>query len=365
MAVQLEQQTKGLGLARTMIALARSGGDAVSAVEVAKAHWPESPSVAESLRRKATVPSGTPGTPGYGAELISDSVAQDFIAAVRAATVVDRLQGVRRAPFTVPIPRESTAGFGGAWAGEGSPVPVSNAFLDQVTLPRTHALALAVVTGDLLDNIRPAHELALRDVMLRSVVQYLDQQFLNPSVTASANVRPASITAGAAEITSTGATAAAILNDLKSMLAAVNSDLSAPAWIMCRRDAVHLAGLLTAGGALQFPTVTALGGTLLGIPMLTTSAVPANAGSPATDRHIVLLDAGSVLLADEGRVAVSVSRVTTIEMDSGPTNTGGPSPVASNQTSMYQTHSAAVKTSREISWARAHDEAVAFMRVSY
>ena len=297
MTVRLDESKAGLGLTRCIAALTRCGGDQFSAAEVARTAWRHSPSVAEAIT-KATVVAGTPGTAGWGAELIDEAVASDFIAAIRASAVLDRLPGTRRVPFTHPIPRETAATFTGAWVGAGAPRAVSRAIFDTITLPRTTAGGITVVTKELAKALRPAHEQMLRDLLVAATASYLNSQFLDPRITALAGVRPASITAGGTQITSTGATAAAILNDLKAMLAAVNTELTAPAWIMRRRDAIHLAGLLTAGNTLMFP---AMPRELLGVPVLMTSAIPADGGSPAADRFVVLVDGGSVLIADEGR----------------------------------------------------------------
>lgn len=359
-AVQLEE--RGLAFARCAIALAISKRAGISAAELAQRRWPGSPSLSRNFATtKAAVGAATPGSVGWGAELIDDAIADDFIAAVRPANVVDRLTAAPRVPFTHPVPREATAGFGGAWAGEGQPLPVAAGNLDQVTLPRTSAGVLVVRTGESKELTRLAHELMIRDLMVRATGAFLDQQFLDPSITASAEVRPASITSGAAEVTSTGATAAAILANLQSMLAAVNSDLTNPVWIMRRRDAVYCAGLMGANGGLQFPNAPR---EILGIPVLVSSAVPAAAGSPATDRYLILLDQDSVLIADEGRVALSASSQATIQMLDNPTN-NAKTGTATNMVSAFQTHSTVWKIVREISWMRAHEAGVAFMRVSW
>jgi HK97 family phage major capsid protein len=184
---------------------------------------------------------------------------------------------------------------------------------------------------------------------------------LDPSVTAVDNVTPASITSGATEVTSTGATGATIKADFRSMLDAANSDLTSPVWIMRRRDAIYLAGLEGADGGLLFPNAPR---EILGIPTLLTSAVPATAGSPAEDRFVVLLDQESVLIADTGRLNIEVSTRATMEMRNDPqanSKTGNATAVVS----LFQTSSYAVKVVREIGWLRAHDAGVVFMQVSW
>jgi HK97 family phage major capsid protein len=310
---------------------------------------------------RAAVGAATPGSAAWGAEFIDTSIAADFIEAVRAATVVDRLAATRKVPFTHPVPAESTSGFSGAWAGEGQPLPVAAGDLTQITLPRTSAGAIAVLSGEARELLLPSHERFIRDVMIRATTAYLDAQFLDPAVTAIAETRPASITNGATSVASTGATAAAILADLRNMLAAVNADLTNPTWVMRRRDAVHIAGLMGANGGLQFPNAPR---EVLGIPVLVSSAVPATAGSPPEDRYVVLIDQDSVCVADEGRMGIDVSGQATIEMSDTPSN-NAKTGTGTSMVSMWQSHSVAWKVIREISWARGHEAGVAYMQVSW
>jgi hypothetical protein len=131
------------------------------------------------------------------------------------------------------------------------------------------------------------------------------------------------------------------------------------------RNAIKIAATLTSGGALQFPTVTALGGSLLGIPIIVSASTPSAAGSPPTDRHIILVDANQILVADAGGADIAVSDQASLEMDAAPTNDSGASPTGTSLVALYQTNSISYRTQREISWLKARTDAVAFMRVSY
>jgi len=360
--MQLNTEPKGVAAARLVIAIGSARGSlGASSRDIARRRWPGSPSLHEAIERKAAVSAMTPGSAGAGQEFISTELARDFIEAIRPFSVIDRLTAARRVPFVFPVPGESAAGFGGGWFGEGSAVPAGTTTSTNFTLPRTTAGVILVRSGELKDLTTPAHEIALRDAMTRATWAYLNQQFLDPSVTKVDNVTPASITSGATEVTSTGATGAAIKADFRNMLDAANSDLTSPIWIMRRRDAIYLAGLEGADGGLLFPNAPR---EILGIPTLLTSAVPATAGSPAEDRYVVLLDQESVLLADNGRLNVSVSTRATMEMRYDPqanSKTGNSTSVVS----LFQTSSYAVKVVREIGWLRAHDAGVVFMQVSW
>lgn len=348
--------------------LSKVGGQQRHTAEnIARARWPDSPSVAQALVEKAAVGAATPTVSGWASQLVVGELIDDFVEAVRAVSVIDRLLGVRRVPFEARIPKEASGGFGGSWRGAGAPIPtVRNSFDTSLTLPRTSAGGIQVISEELAKLTRPAHAIALRDLLVAGLARYLDEQFLDPTIAAVSDVSPASITRDATQITSTGATAAAILDDLRSLIAAITTNLTAPAFIMRRSDAVYLATLQTAGGSMAFPQINALGGTLCGIPVVTSASVPGDAGSPPSDRYIILIDAGSVMVADEGSggTEISVSRVATFEMADNPSNdaaTGN----ATSQVSMFQTHSVATKVFRPINWARAIDGCVAYMRISW
>lgn len=358
MTVRLNPPLPGLSFTRCVAAMHMARTLGVEVVRLAERKWPDTPSVASVL--KTGVGAGTPYDGNFGEPLYQTGIAEDFLLAVRAASIPDRI-GARPFPFVLNVPKETTAGSAGYWVGSGAPHPVAAAALDTLSLPRHHVGAMFVLDDELLRLASPAHEAALRNILVAGFAAYLSQQFVDPRVAAVTDVSPASISNGATEITSAGATAATINADFQNMVAAVSSELTSPFWIMRRKDATHLAGLHHANGGQQFPGAPR---EILGIPVLTSSAVPADAGSPPTDRYVLLLDGSQVALADDGRVEVSVSKVTTVQMDSAPTNDSA-TPTPANMTSMFQTNSAAVKITRFMSWARTYDNCCAWMRVSW
>ena len=95
--VRIDAQQRGIPFARYAIALGRCGGDPLAASEFAKHAWPGSPSIARALHTNATVAGATLGSLGWASELVQTEIAADYIQAVRAATVIDRL-ATRRAP---------------------------------------------------------------------------------------------------------------------------------------------------------------------------------------------------------------------------------------------------------------------------
>jgi hypothetical protein len=139
-------------------------------------------------------------------------------------------------------------------------------------------------------------------------------------------------------VTSTGSSAAQKLSDFSSIIDALGSDLGAPTWIMSRRDAIKIAATLISGGALQFPTVTAL--------------------------RIAVGNPDHRLRVDAVRRQFDSDR-SPHQMDDAPTNDSGASPTETSLVALYQTNSIAYRIQREISWLKARSDAVAFVRVSY
>lgn len=356
MTVRLTNHPPGLRAARFVIAIVRGKGMPGRALEIAEREFADTPTVAMAIKGAVT-----------GMTLASDAafestIGGDFVAAVRSATVIDRLKGVRRVGFATDVPRETAAGFGAAWVGNGIPTPNLKTASDSFRLDHCMASGMFVWTVELDRLIQAGDALALREALVASAAAYLDGQFLNPTVSAVTGLTPAAITNGATQITQTGTTALAKMADFQSMIDAITTELVAPCFIMHRKEAIRIGNTLTTGGALAFPSLHAMGGSLMGIPVMTSSAVP-EVGSP-TARPIVLVDADGIALADEGRAEIITSKFASIQMDNAPTNNAGTG-TGSSTVSMFQTGSIAVKHNREINWTRALSGSVAYMLATY
>lgn len=349
--IRLDAGVKGTGLSIYVQMLARAYGVASTAAQMAKANYPGFPAVAESLVRMTAIPAADTVTPGWASELAAYGLAEDFIQAVRPRTVIDRLNQVRRFPFLTNVPVESGPAVG-AWVGAGQPIPVGRSTFTNVALQPFLAGVITVLTRELIDSTQPSAIPAIRESLVRGVVAYLDAQFLDPSVAAVADVSPGSITNGATQVSSTGTTAVAMITDLMSMLDAAD-DLVNPVWIMNAKTCANIAG------TTLLPGVAVVNGTLLGIPILCTKSSPAPVGSPAMPRLLTLIDQDAVLLADDGEADVAVSTATALQQQSAPT--AG----AQNTISLFQTHAAAIRVTRRMSWKRSRATGVIFAEVNY
>jgi hypothetical protein len=107
---------------------------------------------------------------------------------------------------------------------------------------------------------------------------------------------------------------------------------------------------------LAFPSVNVRGGSLMGVPVITSGAVPVNsADSPGPNTFVVLVDPTRLLLADAGMVTADVAASAALQM------VDNPSASAAQMVSLWQNGMAAIRVSRYINWMRADDAGVALL----
>lgn len=346
---------KGTAFTRYAIALARSHGNIMHAVEIAKQWRDSTPEVEQVL--KAAVDAGTTTDSTWAAPLVSqETMASEFIELLRPATIIGRIGGFRRVPFNVKMPRQTTGGSA-SWVGQGKAKPVSELAFDTVTLGFSKVAGIVVLTEELVRFSNPSAEAVVRDDMIATIAQFLDQQFIDPSVAAVSNVSPASVTNGVSAVASTGATLANVEADVKSLfskLIAANIDLSSGTWVMHPRTALSLSLLRTTQEIVAYPQITPQGGSWFGLPVVTSANVPVGVttGEPTT---ITLVNAGDVLLADDGGVTLDASREASLQMDSAPTS------AATSMISLWQQNMIGLRAERYINWLKRRSAAVQYI----
>jgi HK97 family phage major capsid protein len=181
-------------------------------------------------------------------------------------------------------------------------------------------------------------------------------------VAAVTNVSPASITNGVTPVTATGTTAAALRADLKNVLdnfLSNNIPLAGIVGIMTQSQALAISLMQTSLGTAAFPGLTSQGGSLAGIPIITSENIAATGGSPTDGYPIIFLRARDILLADDGQVTVDVSNQASLQMDSAPTSppTGDTVPF-----SLWQHNCVGLRAERFINWGKARSTAVEFIQ---
>lgn len=348
---------KGTAFTRFVMAkIAHNGSvsDAIRYAESRKDWMDQTPEVALAL--KAVVNPGTIAEPAWAAPLaVTTPMQNEFLELLRPATLIGKIEGLRRVPFNISVPVQ-TGGGTYAWVGEGAPKPVGNLQLTSATLGIAKAAGIIVISEELARISSPSAEAVVRNDMIKGMAEYLDRQFIDPTIVAVTNVSPASITNGASGYGTAGTSADNARTDLKkaiTLMTQAGYNISEVGVIMSEANAFALASALTANGVPSNPGLTAKGGTMLGVPVYTSQA----AGNVVATSHMP-----SILFADDGGVSIDVSREATVEMNTVPTS---PISAASAYVSLWQANLIGLRAERFINWKRARTTAVVYTTATY
>jgi hypothetical protein len=115
---------------------------------------------------------------------------------------------------------------------------------------------------------------------------------------------------------------------------------------MSESQAFSLGLGLNAVGQPLFPGLTVSGGSLLGVPVVTSQAV---------GNQIIIAHAPSILIADESGVEIDISREASVYLDSAPTD---PPDATAVLTSLWQANLVGLRVERYITWGKARSTAV-------
>jgi len=315
---------------------------------------------------KAPVSAGTTGGQTWGHFLVGDetSVFADFVEFLRPQTIIGRFEAggvpsLRRIPFRTALISQ-TSGGAGYWVGEGKAKPLTSITGTRTTLEPLKVANIAVVTDELLRDSSPSAEMLLRDTLAAALRERLDRDFIDPAKSASSGISPASITNGVSPLPATGTgDADDIRADVKAAFSAFIAANNAPTsgvWIMPATVALAVSLMTNPLGQPEFPGITMNGGTFAGLPVIVSEYVPTITGGS----YVVLVNAQDIYLADDGGIAVDMSREASLEMDTAPSMTAD-SPTESSVVSMFQTNSVAFRAERTINWARRRSSAVAVL----
>jgi HK97 family phage major capsid protein/HK97 family phage prohead protease len=361
---------KGTAFARYALAILRGSIMRRDPLEIAKAekHWHNTPEVMQALSvdipaiMKAAVGAGTTTDVTWAAPLIAYQVmASEFIELLRPATIIGRIPGMRRVPFNIQMPR-TTTGSSVGWVGENAPKPVSQMAFDTVTLRWAKAAGIVILTDELVRFSNPSAEAVVRQDLIDAMAQFLDRQFVDPSVAVVTNVSPASITNGVTPVTPTGTTAAAFRADAKTLLSSffnANFQSANGVWIMTQSQALAFSLMMTSLGTPVHPNITAEGGTLIGYPVITSENIPATGGSPVDGFPIIFAKASEIMLADDGQVVIDASREASVQMDTAPDS---PPTAATSLVSLWQMNMTGLRAERWINWLKRRTTAVVYIQ---
>nr|DAP67499.1 MAG TPA: Major capsid protein [Caudoviricetes sp.] len=350
--IRVEQKLeKGIAFARFAKALAAANGSRSEALEIARKQYPDDAKLHHVL--KAAVGAGTTTDPTWAGALVEyQDYAQDFVDFLRPQTIIGRfgqgnIPALRQVPFNIRIPAQ-TSGGSANWVGQGKAKPLTKFDFESITFSFAKVAAIAVLTDELIRFSNPAADALVRNALAEAVIARLDTDFINPSKAEVAGVSPASITNGISAIPSTGDPD----EDAKAAFAQfvlANLQPTGGVWIMSSTNALSLSMMKNALGQKMYPEMTLLGGTFQGLPAIVSQYAGTN---------LTLLNAPDIYLADDGGVAVDMSREASLEMESDPTG-DSITPTGTELVSMFQTNSVAIRAERWINWKRRRTAAVA------
>jgi HK97 family phage major capsid protein/HK97 family phage prohead protease len=348
----------GIGLARAAKVRVVAALDNRYVLDVAKEMYP-SHAALHGHFTKGAVPGGTTTETTWASPLVyADNLASEFVEYLRPMTILGKL-ALRRIPFNVRYPTQISDGTG-YWVGQGQPKPLTSFGFSSGSLGIAKVAAISVITEELARLSSPSAEALVRDSLAAVIQERLDIDFIDPAQAAVANVNPASVTNGLVALSSAGPTADNVRTDLINILstfAESNVNPGSLALVMPNTLAIALSILTNSLGQPEFPTMTPTGGTLFGIPVVT-SQYAANASGAGN--LVIAINQSDVFLADDGGVRLDASRETSLQMLDNPTNassTGAPTTMVS----MFQTNSIALRAERFINWAKRRSTAVVYM----
>lgn len=298
----------------------------------------------------------------WGYDLISPEGAAvaDFVELLRAGTITGKfgMEGIpalRSIGFYEPYVIQTGDGVG-YWVGEAKPIPMTSFDFDRSTLT---PLKLGSIVGITERNIRyssPKSDITVRDQLIKVLTATEDTAFIDPSNNGEAGAKPISVTYGAETVASTGDEAEDVRLDLRALIKKF-TDAHNPArqgvFVMSSDNAVALGTMTNALGQAEFPTVNMNGGTLMGLPVIVSDYASSN---------VTLLNASDIYYADEGGVAVDVSREASLEMknQANITQNGGAGTGAS-LVSLWQHDMIGVRALKTVNWKLRRATAVAYL----
>lgn len=347
-SVQVESNLpKGIGFSllvkASAIATKSKGG--VTTREVLQG-WNAPDSVIRAATQKAVI--GTTTDDKFGKELIDyANLTGEFIELVRQKTVVDKIaHQMRQVPFNVKIPTQTASGSVG-WVGEGKMKPVGNPEFGSMTLGHAKIAGIVLLSDELIRFSNPKADTLVRDDLVATVAQFIDQQFFDPDK-AEAAESPASILHGVNAVVSTGVSADKYDADLQTLIAKVvdaGFSLEGAYWAMNETRAMQISGMRDALGRTYFEGMSLVGGrSLKGLPVVTSGHL--------ADK-IVLIIPNQILLADDGGIDFSVSTEATINMGTDD---------APKMVNLFQNNLTAIRAERFIRWKKRLPNAVGYIK---
>lgn len=296
----------------------------------------------QDLVQKATV--GTTTDANFAAALVRENhLVGEFVDMLKAATVFDKLQGMRNVPFNTVIPSKTKRGKA-SWVGQGAKKPLTNPEFGDVKIKEHKLAAITVYTQELMRRSDPAVDILVRDDLIEASQILIDETFLG--VQAETDVIPAGVLNGVTAITASGTTAAAYDADLQQLednFLEANLSLDGSYYLMSETRASRMGRIRDALGNYYFSGMQGINKELNGRPVITSQTV---------GDKIALIKTSELLLAQDGGVDVSYSDQATLEDADG------------TIINLWQENKFAVRVEKFITWAKRRPIAAAWIDYS-
>jgi HK97 family phage major capsid protein len=365
----------GLMFARHALCMLAAKNNTALAAHLAEEHYGDKSPVAVALKGmngrsvesvlKAAVAAATTTDATWASPLLAyNNYSGDFVEYLRPMTILGQfgMNGVpaaNRIPFNVHIKKETSGGMA-YWTGQGAAKPVTKFDYLDVYFGWYKVAAISVATDEMIRFSDPSIEVLIRNGLAAAGAERLNADFANYLFAGSANVSPASPWYGAATVASSGTDADAIRADLVALEAAAedaNNPLETLVYVMNPRTARALSIMYNPLGQREFAGMTRMGGTLGGVPVITSGYVPYD-----TSGGVVLMaNAQDLWYADDGQATVDMSNQASIQMLDNPTNNSTGSTTPTTMVSMFQTDSTAFRMHRFANWGRRRDSSFAVL----
>jgi HK97 family phage major capsid protein/HK97 family phage prohead protease len=296
---------------------------------------------------------------GWAAELIETQIGE-FLDLLSPLSVWAALTGMR-VTFdrmgAVRLPGRTARALGGAFVGEGAPIPVKQAALTSILVTPFKLGVITTMTRELAQRSAPAAEPLFRDMMLEDTAVNIDNALMDN--TAASALRPAGLQIMGSGSASAGPSVAQIVADLRDM---VDDMITAgagrrPVWVMNESRRIGLlAKLSTTEDSRPFANEVAQG-RLFGYPIIASINVPS--------AIVFLIDQGEFVQGYGDSPAIDMSNQATLHMEDTtplPIATGaqGSGVLATPTRSLFQTDSLALRLIWDISWAIRRAGAIQF-----
>lgn len=254
-----------------------------------------------------------------------------------------QMRGVPSPPHTTvfDIPMDASAG---GFVPENEPIPMIQFTAGSALTGLGKIAGIYAITEELVRATDGVMRTRFDQTITRLVWLAENRELLSTTA-AVANGRPAGLLASAPEFG--GASAGDLETAIAEMFAYVTDGQAVQPFIITSpRAALWMALQRTSTGA-RFPNVRINGGDIAGIPLLV---------SVAAGNKLILVDAGKLLVVDEG-LELEGSRQAAIQMSDAPV-VG-----ATNVVAAFQTNVVFVKVQRYVHWTRVTDDAVAYTEI--